>query len=66
MTTTSHRAATLAQIAADIRRCAEMPARAAHHEETVWQTWELLFREGQYTRAAAWWRDEIQPTFQQR
>jgi hypothetical protein len=66
MTTTAARTAILDQIAADIRCCAEAPARAAHYEETVWETWELLFNEGQYTRARQWWLDEIQPTFQQR
>lgn len=64
MTTTAHRQAVLDQIAADIRRCAEAPARAAHREESVWETWELLFQEGSYTRARAWWVEEIQPTFQ--
>lgn len=65
MTTSAHAKAYLDSIAADIRRCAEAPARAAHREESVWETWELLFNEGSYTRARAWWVAEIQPTFQQ-
>ena len=65
MTTTAHREATLDQVAADIRRCSEAGARAAHREETVWETWQLLFNEGRYARARQWWVDEIAPTFQQ-
>jgi hypothetical protein len=65
MTTATARAATHAQIAADIRRCSEAPARAAHRDETVWESWQHLMNTCQFQRARQWWLEEIAPTFGQ-
>ena len=60
MTTTTARRDILAAIAADIRHCAEAPARAAHREETAFENWEYLFQTGQYQRARAWWFSDVE------
>lgn len=51
MTTTSHRAATLAQIAADIRRCSEAHLWATHASD--WRA-DALERAGELALAGRW------------
>jgi len=65
MTTDAHRQATKGQIAHDIRRCSEAPARAAHREDAAWESYFHLLNTCQFRRARQWWVEEIAPTFQQ-
>lgn len=62
MTTSAHKAQTLTSIG-NSRDVLDQARAEGRREETVYETWELLFQEGQYRRAAAWWAAEIQPTF---
>lgn len=52
MTTTTARAAIHAQIACDIRRCSEAPARAAH-QGNDWRA-DALERAGELALAGRW------------
>ena len=64
MTTTQHRNEILDRIA-DCDWHIAQAAAEGRRDETAWQSWEHLFQTGQYRKAAQWWAEEIQPTFQQ-